>query len=112
MIDFTSCNSCAVNGDTNQCRDSRLYTSAGSSRSKIWIALQRLAVKRVCTIVCIRGQTTLCLVKLILGSKEKIVSFRIRVRTAARTCDSLAKDSLSRRPRFALRPRSQPPGRP
>src|SRR5207248_11622548 len=45
--------------------------------SKVWIACQRLSVKRVGTIVGVRGQTTFGLAKLILTSQIKIVCLRV-----------------------------------
>jgi hypothetical protein len=48
-----------------------------SSHGKIWIACQRLPVKRVGTVKGVCGETALGLAKLILASQEKIVSFRV-----------------------------------
>ena len=51
-------------------RQPTIHERSGSL-DKIWIALQRLPVKPVRTIVGVRGQSALGLVKLILTSQEK-----------------------------------------
>ena len=54
-----------------------------SGFGKVWIACQRLPVKRVGPIIGACGQAALSLPKLILASQKKVVSFCI-VRLAPR----------------------------
>ena len=62
-----------------------------SSPGKIWIPRQRLPVKRVGTIISLRGETALGLAKLILASQKKIVSFRVRRPDRGQTAFGLAQ---------------------